>query len=139
MIKRKQNKKTINDQKETISEYQWSKGNKTQILSVIKRKQNTTIINDQKEIEHKDSQWSRGNRTKRLSMINRALQRKLKLHAMINHYRISESQLPFVVLTISFSLTNYYFVCNKSNTTGVASGTGSIHSSVPPTCVHPRF
>jgi hypothetical protein len=36
-------------------------------------------------------------------------------------YLISESQLPFVVLTISFSLTNYYFACNKSNTTGVAS------------------
>ena len=55
---------------------------------------------------------------------------------MINLYLISESQLPFVVLTISFSLTNYYFVCIKSNTTGVASGTGRIHSSVSPTCVH---
>ena len=45
MIKRKQNKKTINDQKET--EYR---------ISMIKSKQNTKIINDQKETEHKDYQ-----------------------------------------------------------------------------------
>jgi len=59
---------------------------------------------------------------------------------MINNlYLISVSQLPFVVLTITFSLTNYHMVCNYSNTTGVASRTGSIHPSVPPTCVHSRF
>jgi hypothetical protein len=47
MIKGKQNKKNINDQKETEQkDYQWSKGNKTQ------------TINDQRETEHKDSQWS---------------------------------------------------------------------------------
>jgi UV DNA damage repair endonuclease len=56
-------------------------------------------------------------------MIDIVLQRKLKLGKHEPYlYRISESQLPFVVLTISFSKTNYYFVCNKSNTTGVASG-----------------
>jgi hypothetical protein len=39
MIKRKQNTKNINDQKETEhKEYQWSKGNRTQRLSMIKRK-----------------------------------------------------------------------------------------------------
>jgi hypothetical protein len=44
MIKRKENKKTINGQKETGHEnYQWSKGNRTQRL------------NDQKETEQKDS------------------------------------------------------------------------------------
>jgi hypothetical protein len=70
MIKRKQNTKTINDQKETEhKDYQWSKGNRTQRLSMIKRKQNTKTINDQKETEHKDYQWSEGNRTQRLSMI----------------------------------------------------------------------
>jgi hypothetical protein len=58
MIKRKENKKTINDQMETEHrEYQWSKENKTQ------------TINDQKETENKDYQWSKGNRTQRLSMI----------------------------------------------------------------------
>jgi hypothetical protein len=41
MIKRKQNKKSINDQKETEQkDYQWSKGNRTKRLSMIKRKQN---------------------------------------------------------------------------------------------------
>ena len=55
MIKRKQNKKTINDQKEREQkDYQWSKGNRTQRISMIKRKQNTKIINDQKETEQKD-------------------------------------------------------------------------------------
>jgi hypothetical protein len=44
-------------------DYQWSKGNRTQRLSMIKRKHNTKIINDQKETEHKDYQWSKGNRT----------------------------------------------------------------------------
>jgi lipopolysaccharide/colanic/teichoic acid biosynthesis glycosyltransferase len=53
----KQNKNTINDQKETgHKDYQWSKGNKTQ------------TINDQKETEHKDYQWSKGNRTKIISI-----------------------------------------------------------------------
>ena len=57
MIKRKQNTKTINDQKETEhKEYQLSKGNRTQRLSMIKRKQSTKTINYQKEIEHKDYQ-----------------------------------------------------------------------------------
>ena len=57
MIKRKQNKQTINDQKETEhKEYQLSKGNRTQRLSMIKRKQNTTITNGQMETEHKDYQ-----------------------------------------------------------------------------------
>jgi hypothetical protein len=57
MIKRKQNKKTINDQNETEhKDYQLSKGNKTQRLSMIKRKQNTKNINDQTETEHKDYQ-----------------------------------------------------------------------------------
>jgi hypothetical protein len=50
MIKKKQNTKTINDQKETEhKDYQWSKGNITQRLSMIKRKHNTKTINDQKE------------------------------------------------------------------------------------------
>jgi hypothetical protein len=45
MIKRKQNTKTINDQKETEhKDYQWSKGNRIQ------------TINDQKETEQKDYQ-----------------------------------------------------------------------------------
>ena len=35
----------------------WSKGNRTQRLSMIKRKQSTKTINDQKETEHKDYQW----------------------------------------------------------------------------------
>ena len=57
MIKRKQNTKTINDQKETeYNVYQTSKGNRTQTLSMIKRKQNTKTINDKKETEHKDYQ-----------------------------------------------------------------------------------
>ena len=46
MIKRKQNTKTINDQKETEQKR----------LSMVKRKQNTKTINDQKETEHKDYQ-----------------------------------------------------------------------------------
>jgi hypothetical protein len=78
MIKRKQNKKTNNDQKETEHKnYQWSKGNRTTILSMIKRKQDTKNINDQKEnktqtindqknTENKDYQWSKGNRAQRL-------------------------------------------------------------------------
>jgi hypothetical protein len=45
MNKKKENKKTINEQKET-----------EQRQSMIKRKQNTTIINDQKETEQKDYQ-----------------------------------------------------------------------------------
>ena len=45
MIKRKQNTKNINDQKETKHR-----------LSMIKRKQNTKTINDQKETEQKDYQ-----------------------------------------------------------------------------------
>jgi hypothetical protein len=50
MIKRKQNTKTINDQKATQhKDCQWSKGNITQRLSMIKRKHNKKIINDQKE------------------------------------------------------------------------------------------
>ena len=57
MIKRKQNTNTINDQKETEhKEYQWSKGNRTERLSMIKRKKNTKTINDQKETEHKNYQ-----------------------------------------------------------------------------------
>jgi hypothetical protein len=57
MIKRKQNKKTINDQKKTVQkDYQWSKGNRTQRISMIKRKQNKKTINDQNETEHKDYQ-----------------------------------------------------------------------------------
>jgi 23S rRNA maturation mini-RNase III len=72
MIKRKQNKKTNKDQKETEQkDYQWSKGNRTKRLSMIKRKQNKRTINDQKETEQKDYQWSKRNRTKRLSMIKR--------------------------------------------------------------------
>ena len=43
MIKRKQNKNIIDDQKETEHR-----------LSMIKRKQNTKTINDQKETEQKD-------------------------------------------------------------------------------------
>jgi 23S rRNA maturation mini-RNase III len=55
MIKRKQNTKTINDQKETEhKDYQRSKGNITQRLSMIKRKQNTKAITDQKETDLKD-------------------------------------------------------------------------------------
>jgi hypothetical protein len=55
MIKRKQNTKTINDQKETEhKDYQRSKGNRTQRLSMIKRKHSTKTIIEQKEIEHKD-------------------------------------------------------------------------------------
>jgi hypothetical protein len=57
MIKRKQNKKTINDQKEREQkEDQWSKGKRTKGLSMIKRKQNKRTINDQKETEKKDYQ-----------------------------------------------------------------------------------
>jgi hypothetical protein len=57
MIKRKQNRKTINDQMETEhKDYQRSKGNKAQRLSMIKRKQNTKTINDQKETEYKEYQ-----------------------------------------------------------------------------------
>jgi hypothetical protein len=83
MIKRKQNTKTINDQKEREhrlsmikrkeehKDYQWSNGNRTQRLSMNKRKQNTKTISDQKETEHKDYQWSNRNRTKILTMITR--------------------------------------------------------------------
>ena len=57
MIKRKHNTKTSNDQKETEQkDYQSSKGNRTQRLSMIKRKQSTKTINDQKETEHKEYQ-----------------------------------------------------------------------------------
>ena len=57
MIKRKQNKKTNNDQKKTEQKaYQRSKGNRTYSLSMIKRKQNTKNSNDQNETEHKDYQ-----------------------------------------------------------------------------------
>jgi hypothetical protein len=57
MIKRKHNKKIINDQKETEQkDYQRSKGNRTKRLSMIKRKQNTKTINDQKATQHKDCQ-----------------------------------------------------------------------------------
>ena len=45
MIKRKQNTKTVNDQKETKLR-----------LSMIKGKQNTKTINDQKETEQNDYQ-----------------------------------------------------------------------------------
>ena len=45
-----------------------------------------------------------------------------------------------VCRTRNFFLTHELsLVCNKSNTTGVASRTGSIHSFVPLNCVHPRF
>jgi hypothetical protein len=43
MIKRKQNKKNINDENETEQKR----------LSMIKRKHSTKTINDQKETEHK--------------------------------------------------------------------------------------
>ena len=57
MIKRKHSTKTVNDQKEIEhKDYQRSKGNITQRLSMIKRKQNTKTINDQKETEHTDYQ-----------------------------------------------------------------------------------
>jgi hypothetical protein len=57
MIKRKHSTKTIIDQKEIKhQDYQRSKGNITQRLSMIKRKQNTKTINDQKETEQKDYQ-----------------------------------------------------------------------------------
>jgi hypothetical protein len=46
MVKRKQDTKTINGQKEIEqTDYQWSKGNRTKILSMIERKK-----------EHKDYQ-----------------------------------------------------------------------------------
>jgi hypothetical protein len=54
----KQNTKNINDQKETEqNDYQWSKGNRTQRISMIKRKQKKNNINDQKETEHKNYQF----------------------------------------------------------------------------------
>ena len=57
MIKRKHNKKIINDRKETEhKDYQCSKGIRTQRLSMIKGKQNTKTINDQKEAEQKEYQ-----------------------------------------------------------------------------------
>jgi hypothetical protein len=57
MVKRKQSTKTVIDQKEIEhKEYQLSKGNRTQRLSMIKRKQSTKNINYQKESEHKDYQ-----------------------------------------------------------------------------------
>jgi hypothetical protein len=49
-------------------DYKWSKGNRTQSLSMIKRKQNKNTNNEHKETEHKDYQWSKGNITQRLSM-----------------------------------------------------------------------
>jgi hypothetical protein len=50
MIKRKQHKKNINDQRETEQkEYQWSQANRTQRLSMIKGKQNKQIVTDQRE------------------------------------------------------------------------------------------
>jgi hypothetical protein len=52
-------------------DYQWSKGNRTQRLTMIKRKHSTKNVIDQTEIEHKDYQWLKGNRTERLSMIKR--------------------------------------------------------------------
>ena len=56
----KQNTKIINGQNETEhKDYQWSKGNRTQRLSMIKRKQNKKTINGQNETEHKDYQWSK--------------------------------------------------------------------------------
>jgi hypothetical protein len=78
MIKRKQNTKTINDQKETEhKDYQRSIGNRTQRLSMIKKKQNTNTINDQKETHRKDYQWSKGNRAQRISMIKRKQNTKI--------------------------------------------------------------
>ena len=65
MIKRKQNKKPINDQEETKFRQ-----------SMIKGKQNTNTISDQKETEHNDYQRSKGNRAQRLSMIKRKQSKK---------------------------------------------------------------
>ena len=63
---------SIKDQKETEhKDCHWSKGNRTQGLSIIKRKQSTKTVIDQKEIEHKDYQWSKGNIAQRLSLIKR--------------------------------------------------------------------
>jgi hypothetical protein len=58
MIKRKQNKKTINDQKETEhKDYQWSKENRTQRLSMIKRKQSKETINDRHSTTEETKAW----------------------------------------------------------------------------------
>jgi hypothetical protein len=58
MIKRKQSKKTINDQKETLQkDYQLSKGNRTQRLSIIKRKQNNKTINDRHSTTEETKAW----------------------------------------------------------------------------------
>jgi hypothetical protein len=53
MNKRKQTTNTISDQNETEhTDYQLSKGNIAQRLSMIKRKDNTKTISDQNETEH---------------------------------------------------------------------------------------
>jgi hypothetical protein len=58
MIKRKQNTKTINDQKEIEhKDYQLSKGNRTQRLSIIKRKQNNKTINDRHSTTEETKAW----------------------------------------------------------------------------------
>ena len=58
MIKRKQSKKIINDQKETLQkDYQLSKGNRTQRLSIIKRKQNNKTINDRHSTTEETKAW----------------------------------------------------------------------------------
>jgi hypothetical protein len=92
MIKKKQNKRTINDQKFlliidflcSLSIWSlivflfcflliidflcfvsiWSLIVFLLSFLLIKRKQKTKTINDQKETEHNDYQWSKGNRTK---------------------------------------------------------------------------
>jgi hypothetical protein len=53
-----QNIKTINDQKETKhKDYQWSKGNRTQRLSIIKRKQNNKTIIDRHSTTEETKAW----------------------------------------------------------------------------------
>ena len=55
MIKRK---KIINDQKEIEhKDYQLSKGNRTQRLSIIKRKQNNKTINDRHSTTEETKAW----------------------------------------------------------------------------------
>jgi hypothetical protein len=64
-----------------------------------------------------------------------------RYHDMINLYRISELQLPFVELTHNFILTDdlsLAFVTRATQRAWLVE-TGTIHPSVPPTCVHPRF
>jgi hypothetical protein len=54
MMKRKQNKKTINDEMETEQkDYQWSKGNRTKKTINDQKEIEQKTINDQKEIEQK--------------------------------------------------------------------------------------